>query len=239
MDKRCSKKESISWWHAPSKVFAYVQHCRSPIFFAEWTKLYSRIAISKLSHLSIRIEILQRSSAYCRGTWCVYPPFVSHPTTAEAFTRNEKKRRFGPSAAHKLSAHPRRRHSFAKGAVGTEQHVQREPPWSAAAGIQSNTQREHPGRRRPGYMAARAAGAPVVGSVQDTGHARYMGSVLHAGLRASSWSASSSHRPWWTARRTHAATSCRAPAHPSPWWWSAEPRRRFRTAAGRLADNWI
>lgn len=179
MGKRCSKKESISWWHAPSKVFAYVQHYRSPIFFAEWTKLYSRIAISKLSQLSIRIEILQRSSgcsAYCRGTlWPISTFPVGKPSDGRSIHPQWKPATLWPISSPQstqkrikwISPCPLEfpfstmvewalgmsSPSPFKGAVGAEQHVHREPPWSTAAGIQSNRCSGSPCVRwRPGYL---------------------------------------------------------------------------------------
>lgn len=92
------------------------------------------------------------------------------------------------------------------------------------------------GRRRPGYMATRAAGASMVGGVQDTGQpeqhvlhwlrppCRSMG-VLFVGLLES--------LPVMDTSAYAPATPRRRPAHPSPWWWPAAPRRRCRTAAGR------
>lgn len=87
----------------------------------------------------------------------------------------------------------------AKGAVDAEQHVKPEPEWSAAAGKQSNTCKGSPRCPRwPGYQATRresphvgggretrAAGAPVVGGVQDTGQPEQR--VLH-GLPPPCWS---------------------------------------------------
>ena len=61
------------------------------------------------------------------------------------------------------------------GGRDTKQHVQREPSLSAVAGKQSNTSQEPP--LVGGGRETRAAGAPVVGGVQDTGQSEQH--VLH------------------------------------------------------------
>ena len=79
---------------------------------------------------------------------------------AEAFTRNEKKRRFGPSAAH--NKHRKEQNGYLL--------VPLEFPFSAVVeqALGASSPSPFVRKRSRGHRATRAAGAPVVGGGRDT-----------------------------------------------------------------------